>query len=287
LCNERIGNGKPAAQAFLRKSMRKLLFFDIDGTLVDDDGNIPESTLSALAETRKCGNLTFINTGRTWDNVDRQIRNIGFDGYICGCGTEVRYQDTVLFHTTVEKTICEQMHTLVQDCHAIPLYERSDTMFYDPTLPTCPDFCNLMQIYERKKTIVQDLHHHTDFSFDKFVIWYDAHTDLQHFQAGIAPYFAFIDRGYGFAEIVPHACSKATGMELLVSHLHATMEDTIAFGDSLNDLPMMEAEKIAVGMGNGTALHPYVSFITKDIKEDGIHYAMKTLNLLSFFEKKA
>ena len=59
------------------------------------------------------------------------------------------------------------------------------------------------------------------------------------------------------------------------------MKDTIAFGDSLNDLPMMQAANIAVGMGNGTFLHPYVAFITKDIKENGIYEAMKQLNLLS------
>ena len=59
------------------------------------------------------------------------------------------------------------------------------------------------------------------------------------------------------------------------------MKDTIAFGDSLNDLPMMQAANIAVGMGNGTSLHPYVTFITKDIKENGIYEAMKQLNLLS------
>ena len=70
-------------------------------------------------------------------------------------------------------------------------------------------------------------------------------------------------------------------MQQLVDYLQMDMKDTIAFGDSLNDLPMMQAANIAVGMGNGTSLHPYVTFITKDIKEDGIYEAMKQLNLLS------
>ena len=50
--------------------MKKLLFFDIDGTLVDDDGSIPASTIQAIASAQKAGHLTFINTGRTWGNVD-------------------------------------------------------------------------------------------------------------------------------------------------------------------------------------------------------------------------
>lgn len=260
---------------------KKLLFFDIDGTLVDDDtGRIPDSTIQAIENARKAGHLTFINTGRTWGNVDLEIQNIGFDGFLCGCGTEIRYQGNVLFRKRVEPTLCLQMRDLIRACHATPLYERSDTMFYDSSLPALPAFSELMQLYEQKKTLVQDLNDNADFCFDKFVIWYDAHTDLQRFRAGIAPYFDYIDRGHGFAEMVPHGCSKATAMQQLVSHLHMDMRDTIAFGDSLNDLPMMKVANIAVGMGNGTALHPYVSFITKDIKEDGIYFAMKSLHLL-------
>lgn len=267
--------------------MKKLLFFDIDGTLVDDDtGCIPDSTIQAIANARKAGHLTFINTGRTWGNVDLEIQKIGFDGFLCGCGTEIRYQGNVLFRKTVDPALCLQMRDLVRACHATPLYERSDTMFYDPYLPAPPAFSSLMRLYEQKKTMVQDLTGHTDFRFDKFVIWYDAATDLQRFRTGIAPYFDFIDRGYGFAEMVPHGCSKATAMQQLVSYLRMDMQDTIAFGDSLNDLPMMKAANVAVGMGNGTALHPYVSFITKDIKEDGIYFAMKSLHLLSLSDSE-
>ncbi len=266
--------------------MKKLLFFDIDGTLVDDDGSIPSSTIQAIASARKAGHLTFINTGRTWGNVDVELQEIGFDGFLCGCGTEIRYQNSILFRKTVSPTLCNQIRDLVRACHATPLYERSDTMFYDPSLPALPAFSALMQLYERKKTPVQDLTNHIDFGFDKFVIWYDANTDLQQFRNGTAPYFDYIDRGYGFAEMVPHGCSKATAMQQLVSYLHMDMQDTIAFGDSLNDLPMMKAANIAVGMGNGIALHPYVSFITKDIKENGIYFAMKSLRLLSLSDCK-
>ena len=57
-------------------------------------------------------------------------------------------------------------------------------MFYDPTMPKHPAFCDLMKIYERKQKDVQDLTDHADFGFDKFVIWYDEQTDLKKFQDG-------------------------------------------------------------------------------------------------------
>ena len=47
--------------------------------------------------------------------------------------------------------------------------------------------------------------------------------------------------------MVPKNCSKATGMQQLVDYLQMDMKDTIAFGNSLNDLPMMQAANITVG----------------------------------------
>lgn len=68
---------------------QKIIFFDIDGTLVPDgdSGTVPESTKEAIKKVRENGHLTFINTGRTFINVNPNIKELGFDGYLCGCGT--------------------------------------------------------------------------------------------------------------------------------------------------------------------------------------------------------
>lgn len=68
-----------------------MLFFDIDGTLITTDGKrtFPESAKRALREARERGHLVYINTGRVMENVDDFIREVGFDGYVCGCGTYI------------------------------------------------------------------------------------------------------------------------------------------------------------------------------------------------------
>ena len=73
---------------------KKLVFFDIDGTIVDNETHkIPESTKWAVRMMRRQGHIAVINTGRTWGNVDEEIKEIGFDGYICGCGTYVLFRE--------------------------------------------------------------------------------------------------------------------------------------------------------------------------------------------------
>jgi hypothetical protein len=163
----------------------------------------------------------------------------------------------------------------------VPLYERSDALFRDDRARTLAGFSALMALYQKQGVPVQSMQTAgADFSFDKFVIWYDADTDMTRFRQAIAAQYAFIDRGYGFAEITPLGYSKGTGMQMLVQHLGASMEDTIAIGDSLNDVEMLQVAHVGVAMGNGARLHPYADFITKDLKADGIFYAMKSLGLL-------
>ena len=76
---------------------QKIIFFDIDGTILPENGMpIPESTKEAIKKARANGHLTFINSGRTSVNINPNIRELGFDGYLCGCGTYIYYKDKLL-----------------------------------------------------------------------------------------------------------------------------------------------------------------------------------------------
>ena len=120
-----------------------------------------------------------------------------------------------------------------------------------------------------------------DFGFDKFVIGYDEKSDLDGFKAGIAPYFQYIDRGYGFAEMAPLGYSKGTGMKWVLEK-HAISKDCCyAIGDSLNDLPMFEEAGTSICMGNGDLLKPHADYVTADLWHDGVYQAM---DHFGFFE---
>ena len=77
---------------------RSILFFDIDGTILTEDGTraIPDSTRKALHMAKERGHLLFINTGRVFLNIENRIRDLGFDGYVCGCGTQILYREKEL-----------------------------------------------------------------------------------------------------------------------------------------------------------------------------------------------
>ena len=69
-------------------SSRKALFFDVDGTLLDEKTRrIPESAVKAVQEARRQGHLAFVNSGRVSRLLDSVRDMIEMDGWLCGCGT--------------------------------------------------------------------------------------------------------------------------------------------------------------------------------------------------------
>ncbi len=262
---------------------RKIMFFDIDGTLMADDNShfVPPSTVQALQLARQAGHLLYVNTGRPVVNVDEDVRILGFDGYVCGCGTYVECEGEELFYQTVPADVCQYIVDLVRRCDAAPLYERRDAFFFDRQVRPFQIIDEIQELFRMQQKNIYRSTEDADFGFDKFVIGYDEKTDLEAFKQGIAPYFAFIDRGWGFAEMAPLSCSKGKGMEFVLSRYGLTKADAYAIGDSLNDLPMFEAAGTSIAMGNGEKLIPYADYVTADFREDGIYKAMEHFG---FFE---
>ena len=263
-----------------------ILFFDIDGTILTEDGTrmIPDSTRKAITQAKRNGHLTFINTGRVYLNVEPMIRDLGFDGYVCGCGTDIYYQEKELFHKTLSKELCCETVKWLRASHVSALFEASDLNAVDISLESNPMLEDLVAYFSesgRKMIGVED----EEFHFDKFTAWYPLHRDMKPLQDFLEQSFDCIDRGtvgtYGMWEVVPKGYSKATGMQYLLDYFQIPHQNSYAFGDSTNDLPMLEYAAHSVAMGDSAAVvRNAVEYVTKSIHEDGLAWAMRHYHLI-------
>ncbi|WP_028515608.1 HAD-IIB family hydrolase [Ruminococcus flavefaciens] len=262
--------------------MRSIIFFDIDGTLVTEDARavIPQSTREAIKLTRWKGNLTFINSGRTAFNISPRVKELGFDGYICGCGTYIEYGGEVLFSRTIPQEECRSIAELMRKCRVTPVYEHSEGYFFDDKAPIADGLKEFMEVFVDSGIDISGRVEDDDFGFDKFVIWVNPESDMELFTREIGKSFSIIDRGGGFYENVPLGYSKATGIEMVLKKLGISMNNAYAIGDSMNDLPMLEAVPNSIAMGGAEKIYPYVSYITSPIEEDGIKNALLHFNLI-------
>ncbi len=262
--------------------MSSIIFFDIDGTLVTEDERaiIPDSTREAIRKTREKGNLTFINSGRTAFNISPRVKELGFDGYICGCGTYIEYNNEVILSRTIEKRKCREIAKLMRECNVTPVYEYSERYFFDDKAPMTDGLKNFMEVFVDSGIDVSGRVEDNDFGFDKFVIWENPESDMEKFRTEIGKEFSIIDRGGGFYENVPLGFSKATGIQHILDQLSIPMEKAYAIGDSMNDLPMLEAVPNSIAMGGAEVIYPYVSYITTPIEENGIENALDHFGLI-------
>lgn len=262
--------------------MRSVIFFDIDGTIMTEDERmlIPESTREAIAATRRKGNLTFVNSGRTAFNINPRVKELGFDGYICGCGTYIEYGGEIILQSSLEKSECLRIAQLMRECRVTPVYEHTNGYFFDDKSPVTEGLRYFMEVFVDSGIDVSGRVEDEDFCFDKFVIWENDRSDMERFRKEIGKSFSIIDRGGGFYENVPLGYSKATGIELILKKLGISAENAYAIGDSMNDLPMLQAVPNSIAMGGAERIYPYVSYITTPIEEDGIANALKHFDLI-------
>lgn len=274
----------------------KIAFFDIDMTLTSEiDASVPLSTIEAIRKSRANGNLMFINTGRCLENIHDKIMQIGFDGYVCGCGTNIVLADkpcssylnmnsensTEILHIFQTHDITMQLLKAARDADIDIVFESKTESIFDTSRPLHnPEAVYLDKLLRSFHSYKQHPLEIPDFTCDKLCIWYAKPQQLEQFRRTSDMWFDCIERSSTFCELVPTGYSKATGIQFLLDRYGISLEDAYAFGDSMNDIPMLKYVPNSVAMGNSKpeSLFKEVSYITDKASCDGISNALKHFN---------
>lgn len=261
------------------------LFFDIDGTITSNKTKIiPESTFRAFDRARANGHKIFINTGRTICSIASDIKAIPVDGYLCGCGTQIFYQDKVLMHSTIPEDKCRKYIKAMIACNIEGVFEGEDDLYFsrEPY-----KFSRIERVRAHMKSLglgeniyIEDIDN-TSIIYDKMLVVVNEYSDTERFLDVISDEMFPIDRRRGTYECVQKRYSKATAIEYMKDYLGFGKEQVYVFGDSSNDLSMFEYADHAVAMGDhDPVLEPYTEYITDTVDEDGIYKAMKYYGLI-------
>lgn len=262
---------------------RNIVFFDIDGTLIDEHTLIiPESTKKALKKMRANGHLAFINTGRTACQTEAIRKEFDFDGFICGCGTYVEYEGEVLFHKSLGHELTSKLVKALKKYRIDGVLESIDGVYYDDIEAIRhPEVFKVLKIHKTEGSYNGKTWFEKDLNVDKLVIFLNEESNFDCFLNEFKDIFDFIKRAEEFYELVPLNYSKATGIEFIINELNIPFKNTYAIGDSTNDLTMLTYVENSIAMGNSNpVLFDLVKFVTKDINEDGIEYALKHYEMI-------
>lgn len=259
---------------------QRMIFFDIDGTIMGEASHkILPSTREAIHKARANGNLCIINTGRTKILVKKEItEGIGFDGYVMGCGAMITYHDEILMHQTFSKEMQQEIIENLRSLEIDAVLEGAENDYQDAADKIhYPAFQRFIAQFEgRGYGYWED----EDLSFDKFFAYTEDRERMKKFEERFLGRLEITDREHGYFEVMPQGVSKALGITYLSKHLGIPMENTVAIGDSNNDLTMLSCAHTSIAMGNASeAVRSMADYVTADVDQGGIWQALSWLGV--------
>lgn len=266
---------------------QKLFFFDVDGTLVDDESKeIPQSAVTAIKSLREAGHLVYLNSGRTRCLLEYEMEKCGISCAVCGCGTEIIADGKVLLERRISRERGIELRKLLMELKLDAVLEAQEAIYFSErpfeNEALMEGLLNFVSNYAAAKVnALQD----TSFLFDKFCVQTKPGGEKDpriEILLQATPDFEGIARGRGFYEFVPKGYTKGAAVNLLMKRFSIAPEDCYVFGDSVNDLTMFQsnaAHRIAMGE-HDKELEAYASDIADTVQADGIAKALHALNVL-------
>lgn len=265
---------------------RKMVFFDIDGTLIDTPTHqIPDSAVRAVQSLRQNGNLAFINSGRTLVSIEQRIKDIGFDGYVCGCGSRIYYQNEQIYFSEIPHEKCVEIVEKLRELRVTAFFEAPGAVYYDEKSPVVnPEMEQMKEAFRLFGITLESWPvemKEKKLTFDKFFCLLTEESDLNGLQAYTQGEFYGTPQGKGHLEFVQNGHSKAEGISFLQQALHIAPESCYVIGDSENDLSMLRAVPNSIAMGVcAPEILPWCSYQTASVLEDGVEKALKHFGLI-------
>lgn len=261
--------------------MPKLIFFDIDGTLWDEEMQIPDSTVDTLVRLRENGHKIFLCSGRARGNIrDKKLLSIGFDGIIAACGNHIELDGNIVYENILSQELTRRLVTLLRECNMPVVLEGPEDHWIDKDgFQDDPYVLYLFREMGESARLLED--YNTEIRINKLSGDILPDTDYERMKRELGAEFDFLEHEGNVVELVPKGTSKATGIEWLCNYLHVDRTDTYAIGDSVNDLDMLSFVGHGIAMGNGTSpAKETAEYITADIHEDGVKKAMEHYGLI-------
>ena len=272
---------------------QKLIFLDIDGTLTPAGSNTPpESAMQAIRAAQKNGHKVFLCTGRN-PAMLAPVLALGFEGAVAAAGGYVFMGDKVLFDCPMTPEQLETGMRLLKENGVFRTIEAKDATWGDEDLG---DFLasageGNSELVRWRKALAEELnilpmHEYDGRPVYKIVFMCTEASQLEPARAALEKDYKFVVQDVAAhhclnGELINRNFDKGKGVRIVADACGIAIEDTIGFGDSMNDLEMIETVGTSVCMDNGSPKLKEVSdIVCPAVDADGLAIAFSQLGLI-------
>ncbi len=263
----------------------KIVFSDIDGTLLNKDRELSRFTLRIIRELQKQVPVVLISSRmpQAMRHLQEEL-HISHQPLICYNGGQVIVDGKTISSTEIPWEAINDLHNFNRDinCH-LSLFNNTD--WFVPEMDfwakreqnntkVTPEIKSTEEILREWKTSKKGAHKIQCMgekakidSLEKYL--FDEYKDQLHLYRSKDTYL----------EIANKEVSKLTAIKILLgAHLNLSLEESIAFGDNYNDYEMLQAAGLGIAVGNAKPeILKIAKQVTKHGKEDGVALSLQKL----------
>jgi Cof subfamily protein (haloacid dehalogenase superfamily) len=269
----------------------KVIFLDIDGTILGFDGKVRDSAREAIRRAKANGHKLIVCTGRSGFQIIDEIMSMGFDGVISSAGAHVVSAGREIYHHCMEVETSRPVFEYLEKnrfayaahCSGhIAVNRRSFAALQEEFRRLMAEE-DVVKYISSRSVIREDVWNGPEL---EKIVFYRSPFPISRIRNDLQPGFDVVqfsldDSFQDAGEITSAGVNKATGMQVLLDSMGIDRADSLAVGDGPNDREMIEFAGVGIAMGNaGEELKRAADFVTDSIERDGVWKAFQRYGLI-------
>jgi len=252
--------------------MKKAVFLDIDGTLIDCLNGLTDIThkvKKAIRALQANGDYVFIASGRPYAFLSEALLNFGFDGFILTNGAQVKIKHEFIYKEAINKDFIKE---IVNNFEKLNIQYILQGELYSYMKENCREFYSYYDSYNISRKYLK-----TSYDIEN-VDTYKLEM-LCNDKKGVDYCLSLGNDNYDYIHNVKQKSfefyskinTKATGILKVLNYLNISIENSYAFGDGKNDIEMLATVGCGIAMGNASdEVKNHAKKVTDTVYNDGI-----------------
>lgn len=254
----------------------KIIFTDLDGTLLNDDKNVSEKNRLALIKALDLGHIVYIATGRPYkyaqhiaNQIDPRVKTVSFNGAV--------YETDRLVIYPIANDKYKDLKDSISKYALRPFYKTIDELYYDGSMPASFEYDHLGM------ASIEGINQSFNKELIKVLVIQQevSKQDTENLIEQLSENFSvsyYPDKGF---ELTEKGLDKGSAVAKVTEYLNIDKKNIVVFGDDVNDLSMFAQAGLSIATENANeVIKKQSDFISLDCNESAIAYGLKHFKII-------
>jgi Cof subfamily protein (haloacid dehalogenase superfamily) len=268
---------------FKPKRLYKIIFLDIDGTLIKSDHTISEATIDIIQKLKENQILVVLVSARPIHGMIKIAEEAGLQGFpaVSLNGALIFINEKVVFESVIEINVTRRIYDYLKQYHTTPIFYNQHSWFsempdyhtrYEQKITDVPitieSFNNTIQYWQKQN------------SGPNKILVISEESEINEIKNNLTGQFSdrlnILTSKQTYLEIMNREASKLTAVKYLLKQFNLNREEAIAIGDHFNDKEMIQFAGMGIAMGNSPdEVKVAADYVTDTNNHDGVFKAIQ------------